>query len=136
MEKVENTFRINCRCRNCTGERTKRGEQNANTNTPRGKHHHRYIRPNGGGGASRKNANLLPPRTLCRSARSLLSRHRPKKLESRLVSTRIKWPIARGYGSTWIRSKRGRRGRESFAKGDNATRQDKHRWNRGSLESN
>lgn len=83
--KVKNTFRINCRA-GIAGRQS--GEQNANA-TPR-RERGGWCVMSGGGGGSRKNAKLLSPprkpkseaRSGSRSGRSLLSRHRPKKLDA------------------------------------------------------
>lgn len=83
---MKNTFRINCRA-GIAGRQS--AEQNANTTPRRERGGWCYAR-SGGGGGSRKNAKLLSPprkpkseaRSGSRSGRSLLSRHRPKKLDA------------------------------------------------------
>lgn len=85
MAKGEEYFSYKLSRRNC---RTTSGEQNANA-TPR-RERGGWCVMSGGGGGSRKNAKLLSPprkpkseaRSGSRSGRSLLSRHRPKKLDA------------------------------------------------------
>lgn len=125
--KVKNTFRINCRA-GIAGRQS--GEQNANT-TPR-RERGGWCVMHGRVGAEdlvkmqnssplpesrsrKREAAVVPVARCCRAI--------VQKSWTRRVSTRIKWPIARGY-----RRSTGK-GEESFviAKRGIAGRQDKHR---------
>lgn len=125
--KVKNTFRINCRA-GIAGRQS--AEQNANT-TPR-RERGGWCVMHGRVGAEdlvkmqnssplpesrsrKREAAVVPVARCCRAI--------VQKSWTRRVSTRIKWPIARGYGRSTGK------GEESFviAKRGIAGRQDKHR---------